>query len=292
VTGLARRVDRWLFAPGPASRVWGLRIGLTAVMGVRLAITPYHQLSDQPAALFRPPPFLQALGQMPSEVVVLVAQGAGVVAALFVLAGRRVRLAFAATWVSFVFLEGLIDSRAKISHHQIPVILAAVPLLLAPAVASWRDRDDDARTGWPPRVAMVVVAGVYFFCGFAKLMKSGPAWFTSDNLRWVMASGARSAKPPTQAVAQFIADHDLLAHALALGTLAIELSFLLVLFRARLRPVYVAAAVSLHVGIWVTLGLDYWSWVAAVIVVVLPWENVLPAGQTRSAKRVINPSTS
>ena len=289
---LARRIDRWLFAPGPGSRVWGIRVGLLAVMAVRMAITPYHQLSTQPEVLFQPPHLIRFLDRMPSAGVIVAVQVVGVVAAACALAGRRFRLTFATALVSFVFLEALIDSRAKISHHQLTVILAALPFLLAPAVVSWRDDEDDPRSGWAPRVAMVVVAGAYVFCGLGKLLVSGPAWVTSDNLKWVLASGARSSKPPTDVVARFIVDHDLLAHLLAFGSLALELTFFVAVIVPRLRPAYVAGAVALHAGIWVTLGLDYWSWVAAVIVVFLPWERLLPGGQTRSTSFAVSSSSS
>ena len=49
---------------------------------------------------------------------------------------------------------------------------------------------------------------------------------------------------------------------------------------------------SFHLGIYLTLGLDYFSWVAAVIVVLLPWEDLIPRVQARSAKRAMSPSTS
>ena len=292
MTNLARRFDQWLFAPGPGSRLWGVRVGLTAVMAVRLLITPYRQLSSQPAVLFQPPHLVRFLDQMPSTAVINTVQAIGVIAAVFALAGRRFRLSFGTAFVCFLFLEALIDSRAKISHHQVTVILAALPLLLAPAVVSWRDREDDPTAGWPPRVAMIVVAGAYLFCGLGKVLESGVAWVTSDNLKWVLASGTRSSKPPTDVVARFLVDHDVLTHLLAFGTLAFELTFVVVLFKPRLRPAYVAGAVALHTGIWVTLGLDYWSWVAAVIVVFLPWEALVPRVQASSANRATSPSIS
>jgi hypothetical protein len=292
VTVLAQRFDRWLFAPGPGSRVWGIRTGLTAVIAVRLLITPYRQLSTQPAALFQPPHLVRFLDQMPSAAVINTVQVIGLIATVLVFAARKVRLSFATAWVCFVFLEALIDSRAKISHHQVVVILAAVPLLLAPTAVTWRDRAEDARSGWPAKVAMVVVAGAYFFCGLGKVLESKLAWVTSDNVAWILASGVRSSKPPTDGIARFIVDHDLLAHAVALGTIGIELTFVLVLFRPSLRPAYAAAAVALHTGIWLTLGLDYWSWVAAVVIVLLPWESLLPTGQASSTSRATSSSSS
>jgi hypothetical protein len=290
VRDLTARVDRWLFAPGAGSQVWALRTGLAALFAVRLVFNDYRDLAGQPPALFRPPPLWRWLDQMPSADVLVLVQVVG--AGLAVLAVLRVlpRLTFPGAWLCFVFLEGLIASRAKIQHNELLPILAAVPLLAAPAEVTWRDHEPRARHGWPARVALVVVAGTYFFCGLAKVVSSGPSWVLSDNMRWVLASGARSSRPSAPELAQFIADHDLLAHAIAFASLGLELTFLVVLFRPRTRPWYALAAVALHTGIWFTLGLDYWSWVVTVVLVLLPWDRVL--AQIRSASRATSPSSS
>ena len=138
----------------------------------------------------------------------------------------------------------------------------------------------------------VVKAFGYFFTGLGKLREAGLSWATSDNLKWSLAAGVRSTKPPTDAIAQFLVDHDGLANGLAFATLAVELGFLVVLFRPRSRPWFAAVITSFHLGIYLTLGLDYFSWVAAVIVVLLPWEDLIPRIQARSAKRAMSPSTS
>lgn len=289
---VVRRLDGWLFAPGPGSRVWGLRTGFAALFAVRLVLGEYRGLAGQPEALFRPPSAWKLLDQMPSVEVLLTVQVIGAVMAILAVVSWRPRLTFAGAWLCFVFLEGLVASRVKVSHNEILPILAAMPVLLAPAAVSWRDREDDPALGWIHRVALVVVAGGYFFTGLAKLIVSGPTWVTSDNLRWSLAAGARSTKPPTDAIGQFIVDHDLLAHGLAFATLIVEVGFLLVLVLPRSRPVFATVISGFHLGIYLTLGLDYFSWVAAVVVVLLPWEDLILRIQARSAKRAMSPSTS
>ncbi len=101
------------------------------------------------------------------------------------------------------------------------------------------------------------MAGGYFFTGLGKLREAGLSWATSDNLKWSLAAGARSTKPPTDVIAQFLVDHDVLAHGLAFATLAVELGFLLVLFRPRSASGFAAVVSSFHLGIYLTLGLDY-----------------------------------
>ena len=292
MTGVLNRIDGWLFAAGPASRVWGLRTGFAAVFTVRLALGEYRGLAGQPAALFHPPSFWRALDQMPSVEVLTAVQVVGAVLGFLAVLSWRPRWTFAGAFFCFVFLEGLVGSRVKISHNEVLLILAAVPILAAPVAVSWRARDDEPAMGWPPRAALTVVAFGYFFTGLGKLREAGLSWATSDNLKWSLAAGVRSTKPPTDAIAQFLVDHDVLANGLAFATLAVELSFLLVLFRPRSRPWFAAVVTSFHLGIYLTLGLDYFSWVAAVIIVLLPWEDLIPRIQARSAKRAMSPSTS
>lgn len=289
---LLRRAERWLFAPGSPNHVWFLRTGLAALMAVRLAMGDYRELASQPEALFRPPFFWRLLDHMPSSGAIGTVQVVGLVLAVLAVASWKPRWTFAAAWLCFVFLEGLLVSRAKIMHNQVLPVLAAVPVLVAPAAVRWDDRRPRAATGWPVRAALVVVAGAYTFCGVAKLLSSGLGWALTDNLRWILYAGARSSKPPTHELARFVADHDLLTHAVALGALALEVTFFLVLVRAGLRLPYAVGAVLLHTGIWLTLGLDYWSWVVTVLLVLPPWDRWLARLQTRVASRSTRPSSS
>jgi hypothetical protein len=292
VTAVVRRIDRWLFAPGPASRLWGVRFGLTALMAYRFLVGQWEDLAGQPAALFRPPLFLRWLDQMPSERVILTLHLVGLVAAVLALIGRKVRVTFAVAWLCFVVLEGLIDSRVKISHNQVLLILACVPVLLAPAVSSWKDRRRSVAFGWPVQAALVVLASAYFFTGLGKVLKSGWSWVASDNLRWVLAAGVRSDKPPTDGIAQFVVDHPGLAHLVAFGAIAIELGFVLVVFVRRSRPWFALGSVAIHVGTYLCLGLEYGSWMGTALIVLLPWERLLPDGQASSASLAVRSSSS
>ena len=103
---------------------------------------------------------------------------------------------------------------------------------------------------------MVTVALTIFFAGFQKLRYSGLAWVTSNNLRWILyASSDRSAH--ANAIALFIAHSAWLAHLCAAGTLLIETGFPLVLFKPRLRWLFIPGVVAMHEAIRVAIGLDY-----------------------------------
>ena len=95
---------------------------------------------------------------------------------------------------------------------------------------------------------------------------------TSDNLRWALYASGDSD------LALFIADRPWLAHALAAGTLLLELGFPLVLLRPRAAWLFVPGAVLLHVGIWLAMGLDYSAQAATVVVVFTNWPVVVVSG--------------
>ena len=49
---------------------------------------------------------------------------------------------------------------------------------------------------------------------------------------------------------------------------------MLVWIRPRLVPVFVAAAVVMHIGTWLVLGLDYFAHAATVAAVLVPWARM------------------
>jgi hypothetical protein len=117
---------------------------------------------------------------------------------------------------------------------------------------------------------MLIVALAYLFVGLQKLRFSGLDWVTTENLRWVLYASSDSQADPNQ-LALFVADHAWLAHLFAAGTILVEVGFILCLPIAPLRWVFVPAAVSLHLGIWLAMGLDYSAQAATVVIVFVNW---------------------
>jgi len=279
-----RRVDRFLFPEGSAERLAALRIGLCAILAGRLAFGSYAELSGQPRELFRPISFMELLPGMPPRPVVLALQVVGVGAALLAAVGLRSRLTLPLAWACGAFLNGMLTSTGKVVHNDVVLLLCLVPLLVAPAAAAW---SLDARRagrpgpapsrlyGWPVQTAAIVLAGAYFFAGLAKLVNSGPAWVTSDNLRWALYASGDSD------LALFVADRPWLAHVLAAGTLLLELGFPLVLLVPRTAWLFVPGAVALHTGIWLAMGLDYSAQAATAVVVLTNWPVVVAALRRR-----------
>lgn len=266
-------MNRFLFGAESPRRYAIASAGLTVLVGLRIALGPYRDLAGLPRALFRPVWFLSGLDGMPPLAVIAGLQVVGAVAAVAALASPRWRrVAFATAWLALLVLAGLRGSRGKILHNDVLLLLVCVPFLAGPVVRRWRDRRPSAAYGWPIRTALVVTAGAYFFCGLAKLEHSGLAWVTSDNVHNVFVIAARSGRPMFPGVAESLASA---GHLIAAFTLAFELSFVIVLFWPRVRPLYAAGAVALHAGTWLTLGIDYWAWAGVVLLVLVDWDAPL-----------------
>jgi len=290
---LPRRIERWIFTPGRAERLAAVRIGLCSVLALRLSRGIYLDLAGQPQALFRPRSFMGFLDSMPPRGAIASVQAAGIALAVLAAAGFAARLTLPGALAAGLFLNGLVTSNGKIMHNDVLLLLCLIPLTAAPVSDVWsidarrrrtRPPGLSVRYGWPVRVLTVVVAGAYFFTGLEKMIHSGLAWAASGNMRWIMYLSSDGQRSPND-VALFVADRAWLAHVLAFATLAIELSFPVILFRTRLAPWYAAAAVGLHGGIWLAMRLDYSAMAATVVVVMVDWPAVFEGMRSRRGVR-------
>jgi len=288
---------RWLFASGSARRLGAVRIGLFSLLAWRLATNDYASVAGQPKALFDPVSLMKLLTAMPSHEVAVTVQVVGVLAAICAAAGRLPRASFPLALACSIFLNLMLNATGKIIHNDVVLTLCLIPLVASPRAASsayrlplpWRLRPAWPPTagkafGWPLRTAMVVIALAYFLVGVQKLRFSGIEWFTSDNLRWVLYASSDAHSSPSQ-IALFVADRAWLAHLLAAGTVALEIGFPLCLPYSRLRWIFVPGVVSLHLGIYLAMGLDYSAQALAVIIVFVDWPLLLAWLASRTLTR-------
>lgn len=284
-------VERWFFVRGDARRLAAVRIGLFSLLAWRLATNDYAAVAGQPAALFDPVSLLKLLSAMPSHDVALAVQVVGVLAALCAAAGLVPRASFPLALGCSIFLNLMLNATGKIIHNDVVLTLCLLPLVASPRAASrsWklalpvglRRRRHDVEAplwgeayGWPLRTAMVVIALSYFLVGMQKLRYSGIEWVASDNLRWVLFASSDAHADPNE-IALFVAGHAWLAHLLAAGTIALEVGFPLCLLLPRLRLVFVPGVISLHLGIYLAMGLDYSAQALSVLIVFVDWPLAL-----------------
>jgi len=264
-----------LFERSTARRLRLTRVAFAALIGLRIALGPYPALADQPAALWRPVSFLRWLGvgAMPGVELIVAVQVVGGLAAAVVVVGSfrgarpaTTRAAFAAAWLSLLVLAGLRTSTGKLLHNDVLLLIATTPLLFADAPRPEDDARYGRRYGWPLSVGLAAMCIGYFAAGVAKLRHSGLAWVTDDNMRYVMLAAARNVRPEFPQIARAVGRSATLSHLTAAGILGLELAFPVAYLKRRARPFFAAAAVALHVGGWLTLGLDYWLWAATAVI--------------------------
>ncbi|GAC1423989.1 MAG: hypothetical protein NVSMB57_16360 [Actinomycetota bacterium] len=287
---MGHRVEAWIFAPGDPRRPAALRIALCLTLAVRMTRSIYGDLSHQPAALFRPISFMKLFSHMPSHTVVVALQVIGVTCALAAALGVRTRMTLPIAWLCGLVLNGMTTSIGKVVHNDVMLLLAMVPLLIAPCADAWSISKRKAHEhtaslyGWPVRVAMVVVAGAYFFTGWQKIINSGPAWFTSGNLRWVLYASSDGQRTPNP-FALMLAGQAWLSHVVAFFTIVGETTFPIVLIKRKLAWIYVPAMVAMHVGILLAMRLDYTAQIITMVVVFVDWPVLADGFHRRSAKR-------
>lgn len=278
------RLDGFVFAPERARRLAAVRIGLFGLLAIRLAIGDYGAVAGQPPELFDPVSLFELLPSMPSPELTSVVQGAGILAAACAAAGLWPRISFPAALAAALFLNLMLNATGKIIHNDAVLVLCLLPLLAAPRAATraWAlsgtpRRREAAGTdfkgpayGWPIRAAMVVIGLAYLYAGLQKLRYSGLDWVATDNLRYVLYAASDAQAEPNQ-LALFVAERAWLAHLLAVATLVTEIGFIACLPAPRLRWLFVPGVVGLHLGIGLTMGLDYSSQALAVIIVFVNW---------------------
>ncbi|MGH9185532.1 MAG: hypothetical protein ACRD0U_06940 [Acidimicrobiales bacterium] len=283
MTRLRRLVDDVVWGPETGARLLVVHTGLSILIGVRIVFGPYRALAETPPGLFDPVPILAWLDRMPAVGVVVALQVVGGLAALAAALRRHPRVAFAVAWGCYLVLAGLRGSRGKVLHNDLLLLWASAAFLLAPLALTWHDRTPRRENGWPIRVAMTVTALVYFLAGYHKLRRSGIDWAIGDNVRYMMLWGPSIGRARWEGLARWVGENLWAARATGTFILGLELTFPVALVVRGLRPLYVVAAVFLHVTTWFVLGLDYWAWAATVPLLFVDWPALLASRRTRDA---------
>src|SRR5205807_8358926 len=124
-----RRVERWVFAPEDARRLAAVRIGLCAVLSLRLATTDYRVLAARPAGVFEPVSYMKLFEAMPSARVVTTLQIGGTIAAVMAAAGLALRVTLPSALGCSLVLNGIANSAGRVIVGDAVLTLSLVVLL-------------------------------------------------------------------------------------------------------------------------------------------------------------------
>jgi len=144
--------------------------------------------------------------------------------------------------------------------------LSMVVLAIAPSADAWglaaRQPRTDGQPSWEYRWPLVLlqlfVAQAYLFSGYSKLYRVGWGWVSAANLRhWLLVFNQEDQIAVFHALGRWIADRPTLCLAVAVGTLAFDLSFIVVVLWKRARIVYLPLALVFHAGILFSMNIAF-----------------------------------
>jgi hypothetical protein len=155
----------------------------------------------------------------------------------------------------FAPLETIIRSpNPYLRGFTIPT-LGLMILSFAPGVDAlrWRPRRTApppfVTPAWPLRLVQVLFCQIYLFAGWAKLVTSGLAWPTVENVRgYLLALNQGLSADPASSLGYAVADRSWACALIGWGGLALEFAFPLVLFSPAARLVLLPAALLFHAG--------------------------------------------
>lgn len=267
VARFVRGIDARLTAPGPGFRLLEVHTLVALVIGLRLVARDWSAIAERPAALTDGLTFVSWLPpHVPDRFLVALAV-IGVGGVGLVVARRRAQLGFVVAWTAYAVLCALWGSSGKVMHNDVMTVWVGFVLLFARVPRRGQDDERTVAFGWPPRAALAVLAVVYWLTGVQKLRHSGVEWALSDNMSWILRQGGDA---PASGLGHWVADHVLIAGALATGALLLELTAPVWLAWRRTRAPFALAVAVMHTSIWLFLGLDYSAWVLTAAAVAVP----------------------
>ena len=268
-------MKRILDAEAPATRLAAFRIVVGVFVCVYLVgrLPVFLALADRPSTDFDGVGILAPVSAPPPDgvlvAIILVALAAGLATTL----GWRYRPSVITFAVAMLLLTTLRGSWGQLLHFENLMVLQLLVLAASPAADAWSldarrlsaDRRPSAtepsvRYGWPIAVAGLVTVATYVITGIAKVRYGGIDWISGDTLQNHIAySFARldliGGNPPV--LGELAVRQGWVLGAAAVAAIVIELAAPAALIGPRSRNVWVLAAWSMHVGIFLTMAVGF-----------------------------------
>ena len=295
-----RTVDRWLFAPAPATRLAAFRVlaGGFALVYVIVRLPALWALTRRPEPRFDGVGVLGWLEGPPPSALVAGLLVATLVAGSAFVVGWRFEISGPAFAVLLLMVATFHSSWGQLLHFENLFVLHVLVLGFSPAADAWAVGRGPAsstghwRYGWPLRLGALITVITYVIASVAKLRIGGTEWLLGDTLQNHVAYSAARLEllggTPTP-LARHVVDQAWLFPPLAVASVALELSAPLALLGGRIRNIWVVAAIAMHLAI------------AALLAVFFPYQALgfafaplfaLEVAVSRGRARLVRRSTS
>ncbi len=244
-----------------------------------LVLAVYHQKSpvrgielyaNTDPTLFRPYGLLDLLGvpYLSPETMRFII-GVTVVAWICAAVGFLSRASAIVTACGVMFLHGMFLGSNALNHNWFLPMHALILMCFARSNDRWsvdyhlKHRRGEAvstpspsvaDTGLARKAVLVAAVGYYFAVGVTKLTVAGPQWADGHTIAYFAA--ARGHVTPFGSV---LAGNLGLCAALATASMVVEIGAFAALLSRRLRGLMLSGWTAMHLGIWLTMGPDYWE---------------------------------
>jgi len=296
--------DRFFFAPADGRSLVLFRLLYCGILScVHLhEMSRIESLYKNPLSVYFPIPLFEwfGFGRPPLPFVQL----CGVfllIGLLCAAAGLFTRFALTLSWITFFFFYGATLGFEKqepnsISfytyHYNNIVIFVLLILSVAPGISLWsidalRKRDRAQRFSfwsqtttptipvWPLLLIKSTLALAYFGAGYTKLLTSGVLWADGYTLQaYFLMKHLQEGAP----IGYWLAQHYWMCVVASVGTLVLELSFIVVPFlrpRSPLLWLYIVAGLGFHLMIAITMHiLHFLPFMCLTYFIFLDWPTV------------------
>lgn len=182
------------------------------------------------------------------------------------------------------YLLGFDNNFGKVNHGLNVFVLSLFPMAFARAadglsIDAYLKRrrgaavvEPSGEYRWPVRAVWLLIAGMYCSAGISKLLRTGWEWALGDNFQRLLLRHHFTHSPPTE-LGVWLAESAMLAQAMALGALLLELLCPLLLLGGRWTFVFGGGLIALQGGIYLTLGVPFQPMVP-VFLTLVPWEHL------------------
>ncbi len=201
----------------------------------------------------------------PDTITILIIGGILFILSLLIMTNKRVVLCTVASLLLFILLQSWTFSFEKLDHGYVTFTYA---FMLLPFLFDEQRKNKDEFNSWSLQLIKISVAIVYFLSGLEKIITSQLSWLKPDNLKTYLSFHET-------ALSKLVIQSDLLCIILNIGSLGIQLSFILILFLPKYKWLWIAGGIVFHTGtlILMKIGIILNPWIF-VYVFFFDWTTV------------------